>query len=79
MDGTKALATKGPEGPGMTVKPDTIIAGMDQVAVDSYTLGLSTWNGKAYKPGDVKHISSAHALQIGEMNLDKLNIKKLEV
>jgi uncharacterized protein (DUF362 family) len=79
MDGTKALATKGPEGPGMTVNLDTIIAGTDQVAVDSYTLGLSTWNGKAYNPGDVKHISNAHALQIGEMNLDKLNIKKLEI
>ena len=79
MDGTKALATKGPEGPGMTVKPDTIIAGTDQVAVDSYTLGLSTWNGKAYNPSDVKHISLANALKIGEMNLDKLKIKKLEI
>ena len=79
MDGTKALTTKGPEGPGMTVNTKVIIAGTDQVAVDSYTLGLSTWNGRAYSPGDVRHISAAHALQIGEMNLEKLNVKKMEV
>jgi uncharacterized protein (DUF362 family) len=79
MDATRALVTKGPTGPGMTVKPEIIIAGTDQVAVDSYTLSLSSWNGRTYSPVDVKHIALANALQVGEMNLDKLNIKKMEV
>lgn len=79
MDATRALATKGPTGPGMTVNPETIIVGTDQVAVDSYTLSLSSWNGRSLNPKDVRHISLANALQVGEINLDKLNIKKMEV
>ncbi|MCL4419700.1 DUF362 domain-containing protein [Patescibacteria group bacterium] len=79
MDATRALVTKGPTGPGMTIKPEIIIAGTDQVAVDSYALSLSSWNGRTYSPGDVKHIALANALKVGEMNLDKLNIKKMEV
>jgi len=79
MDATRALATKGPTGPGMTVNPETIIVGTDQVAVDSYTLSLSSWNGRSLNPKDVRHIALANALQVGEINLDKLNIKKMEV
>ncbi|MGB9594665.1 MAG: DUF362 domain-containing protein, partial [Candidatus Poribacteria bacterium] len=79
MDATRALTTKGPTGPGMTVNPETIIVGTDQVAVDSYTLGLSSWNGRSLNPKDVKHIALANALQVGEINLDKLNIKKIEI
>ncbi len=79
MDATRALTTKGPTGPGMTVNPETVIVGTDQVAVDSYTLSLSSWNGRSLNPKDVRHIVLANALQIGEISLDKLNIKKIEI
>ncbi|MEK7398110.1 MAG: DUF362 domain-containing protein [Candidatus Poribacteria bacterium] len=79
MDATRALVTKGPTGPGMTVKPEIIITGTDQVAVDSYTLSLSSWNGRTYNPVDVKHIALANALKVGEMNLDKLNVNYLRL
>ena len=79
MDATSVLTTRGPEGPGMTEKLDTIIAGTDPVAVDSYTITLTNWNGRKYAPVDVKHIVAASEMKLGEMNLDKLKIKKSEV
>jgi len=79
MDGTNALITKGPEGPGTTIKPNAIIVGTDQVSVDSYTLSLSSWNGRSLSPSDIRHISLANEMKMGEMNLDKLNIKKIEI
>jgi len=79
MDCTRALTTKGPEGPGITIKPETIIAGTDQVAVDSYTLSLSSWNNRSLLPSDVRHIALAGEMQVGEMNLGKLSINKSEI
>lgn len=78
MDGTKALTTRGPEGPGNTEELNTIIAGTDLVAVDSYTATLARWNGKGYTPKDIKHIAAAGAMQLGEMDLSKLSIKVIE-
>ena len=78
LDGTKALTTRGPEGPGNTKELNTIIAGTDPVAVDSYAVTLSRWNNRGYAPKDVKHIAAASAMGLGEMNLDKLNIKHSE-
>lgn len=79
VDATRVLTTRGPEGPGATVKLDTIIAGLDPVAVDSYCLGLSTWNGRKLEPKDVKHISIANSMQIGDMDLSKKIIKHVEL
>ena len=79
VDGTKILTTRGPEGPGRTVELNTIVAGADPVAVDAYAVTLSRWNNRGYAPKDVKHIAAASAMQLGEMNLDKLNIKKIEI
>ena len=79
VDGTRILTTRGPEGPGRTAELNTVIAGTDPVAADSYAVTLSRWNGRGYAPKDVKHIAAAGAMQLGEMDLDKLNVKKMEV
>ncbi len=77
MDASKALITRGPEGPGRTEKLNTIICGIDPVAIDAYTVTLSSWNGKKYKPQDIKHISLAHEMKLGKIDIEKLNIKEL--
>jgi uncharacterized protein (DUF362 family) len=79
MDATQALITRGPEGPGRTVKLDTIIAGTDPVAVDSYTVTLARWNNRGYAPADVKHIAAASAMGIGEMDIEKLKVRKMSL
>lgn len=77
MDASKALITRGPEGPGRTEKLNTIISGTDPVAVDAYTVTLSSWNGRKYNPKDIRHISSAYEMKLGEIDIEKLNIKRL--
>jgi len=79
VDGTRALTTKGPEGPGRTFSLNTIVAGIDPVAVDSYAVKLSLWNGRRYDPQDVKHIAAARDMNLGEMDLSKINIEEINL
>ncbi len=79
VDGTRILTTRGPQGPGSTIKLNTVIAGADPVAADSYAVTLSHWNGRRYAPKDIKHIAAANAMQLGEMDLNRLNIREMEI
>ncbi len=78
MDCTRILITNGPIGPGETKKLDLIIAGTDSVAIDAYTVKLSKWNGRIYNPADIKHIELANRMQIGEIDVNKLKIKRIQ-
>jgi len=79
MDATKALIIGGPQGPGRTKSLNTVICGTDPVAVDSYTVTLARWNNRGYTPADVKHIAAANAMGVGEMNIEKLSVKELNL
>ncbi|UCE19666.1 MAG: DUF362 domain-containing protein [Gemmatimonadota bacterium] len=74
MDANRILLTNGPGGPGQTREDKTVIAGTDQVAVDTYTATLFNLT-----PRDVPHIQMAYELGVGEANLKKLNIKEFPV
>ncbi len=78
VDATKILTTGGPQGPGRAEKLNTIVAGTDPVATDSYAVTLSAWNNRQYAPKDVEHIAAASAMGLGEMDISKLNIKQIE-
>ncbi|MHA1566213.1 MAG: DUF362 domain-containing protein [Alphaproteobacteria bacterium] len=75
LDATRALITGGPGGPGEIKNLGTIVGGFDQVAIDSYTVGLSTWNGRTYKPQDIPHIRFAAELGVGSMDVSGAVIK----
>jgi uncharacterized protein (DUF362 family) len=74
LDASRALATGGPTGPGRIVTPQTIVAGIDPVAVDALGVGLVEWYGQKLKPSEVKHIVAAHDMRLGSMNVDQMNI-----
>jgi uncharacterized protein (DUF362 family) len=74
LDASRALATGGPAGPGRIVTPQTIVAGIDPVAVDALGVGLVEWYGQKLKPSEVKHIVAAHDMRLGSMNVDQMNI-----
>ncbi len=74
LDASRALATGGPTGPGRIVTPQTIVAGIDPVAVDALGVGLVEWYGQKLKPSEVKHIVAAHDMGLGSMNVDQMNI-----
>jgi uncharacterized protein (DUF362 family) len=68
------VITNGPHGPGELLKPQKVIAGTDPVAIDSYGASLFGYNQK-----DILVLVKAHAHGIGEMDLEKLNIKEMEI
>lgn len=79
LDATRALMTNGPGGPGRTKQLDTIVAGTDPVAVDSYATTLAPWYGRTFTGRQVKYILAASQLGLGQIDLDKLRIEKASV
>ena len=75
VDATRALATRGPQGPGKVLNLNTIIAGRDPVAVDSYTVEL-TWSKWNLTGKNVEHLVKSAEMGLGEIDTSKLNILK---
>ncbi len=79
VDASRALTTGGPAGPGLVTEPKTIIAGTDPVAVDAVAVGVAEWYGKKMAPEQVQHIAAAHAMGLGTMQLERIEIKRAAV
>lgn len=76
IDASRALITGGPSGPGKVERLDTIIAGVDPVAVDTYGVSITRWYNKKFEAINVKHLMAAYRMGLGNINLDQLRIKK---
>jgi uncharacterized protein (DUF362 family) len=72
MDANRILLTNGPSGPGETRDDLTVIAGIDPVAVDSYT---TTLFGR--EASEIGHIRYAYDQGVGEIDLKKLNVQEI--
>ena len=70
-----ALVTNGPSGPGKTEECNTVVASADPVAADSYTVGIARWYNKEFKGTQVKHIKNAFDMGLGEIDIDKMDVK----
>ena len=77
IDGTRALLTNGPTGPGDVATPNRIVAGRNVVSVDAYGLGLAQFNNKQMTVADVKHIELAGKAGLGKVDVGSLNVKKI--
>ena len=76
LDATRALVTGGPTGPGKIQELNTIIASTDPLAVDAYTASLVNWNNRSTDAQSIKHLAYAAKIGVGEIDLDKIKIKK---
>ena len=76
VDATRALTSGGPGGPGKTVILNKAVAGIDPVAVDSYTVGIAQWYKKSWTGNQVKYIKAAAALGLGEIDTARMQIKE---
>ncbi len=76
LDATIVLIDGGPAGPGKVQLLNTIIAGVDPVAVDSYAVTLTNWYGKRFQPKNIKHLVNAYNMGLGQINLKRLSIKR---
>lgn len=76
LDAVRILTANGPQGGSLAdvKKLDTIIVGVDQVAIDSYGATLFGMKGS-----DLGYVTIGHKIGLGQMDLSKLHIKKLQV
>jgi uncharacterized protein (DUF362 family) len=72
MDANHVLLTNGPGGPGRVQVANEVIAGVDPVAMDTFT----TDRYFDLRPDRVGHLGIAYDLGIGEIDLAKLKIKE---
>ena len=74
VDATEFIITNGPFGPGELIIPQKVVAGTDRVGIDAYCCTL--WD---LVPDDIIMIKQAHEHGIGEMDMNKLNIKEISL
>lgn len=76
LDAVRILTSNGPQGGSLddVKKRDTVIVGVDQVAVDSYGATLFGMKGS-----ELEYVRIADRRGIGKMDLSKLKIKKINV
>jgi len=77
LDAIRILKTGGPRGPGDVEPFGGIVVGIDPVAVDAYAVGLSTWNGRTYRPSQIAYIRHAEAHGLGTSKLETLRIEEV--
>jgi uncharacterized protein (DUF362 family) len=76
LDAVRILTANGPQGGDLAdvKRMDTVIVGVDQVAVDSYGATLFGMKGS-----DLSYVKAAASAGSGTMDLSKLKIRKLDV
>jgi uncharacterized protein (DUF362 family) len=71
VDVTRALLTGGPGGPGKVQELNTIVAGLDPVAVDAHVVRMAPWLNRSLTVRQVAHISAAYRLGLGQIDLEQ--------
>lgn len=76
LDAVRILTANGPQGGSLSdvKKMDTVIVGVDQVAVDSFGATLFGMKGS-----DLEYVKIADNMGLGKMDISKLNIKRINV
>jgi uncharacterized protein (DUF362 family) len=76
LDALRVLTANGPTGGNLAdvKRKDTIVAGVDQVAVDAFAATLL-----GLKPADISYVVEAQARGLGTMNFESLAPLRLEV
>jgi len=79
LDGSRALVTGGPSGPGTVTFPNTILAGTDPVAVDAVGVSLAEWYNQKIPASGILHIAAAHQMGLGTMLHEEISILRKQV
>ena len=74
VDATEFITTNGPGGPGFIIRPQKVVAGTDRVAIDAYCCSLWGLKGE-----EIIAIKQAYDHKLGEINLNKVKIKEIQI
>jgi uncharacterized protein (DUF362 family) len=78
IDASRVLLNGGPTGPGPVSKEGRLFASTDIVAVDSVVTSRYDFGGRTLTPGEIAHLQAAHDNGVGEIDLDMVQIVKLD-
>ena len=79
VDASRVLLNGGPTGPGPIVKDNRIFASTDILALDAVVTARYSFGGKTLTAKEVRHLRAAHESGIGEIDLKKIDLKKVKV
>jgi len=77
IDASRVLLSGGPTGPGPIVDSGRLFAGRDIVAVDAVVTSRYAFGGKSLRPSDVAHLRAAAENGVGEIDLQRITVKKV--
>ena len=72
FDGTEVIVTNGPSGPGKLIKPQTVFAGTDRVAMDVFGANLIGLKGE-----EILATRMAHEHGLGRLDLANVKIQEV--
>jgi uncharacterized protein (DUF362 family) len=78
VDASRVLLNNGPVGPGPIENANKIYASTDMVALDSIVIARHNFGGKSISAKDIPHISASYKNGVGEYDLNKIIVEKLE-
>jgi uncharacterized protein (DUF362 family) len=76
-DASRVLLQGGPIGPGPVVEDNRLFVSRDIVAVDSVVTHRYSFGGKSNSALNVAHIWAAYENGMGEIDIDKIDIRKI--
>ncbi len=77
IDASRVLLNGGPTGPGPIIQENRIFASRDIVAVDAVVSSRYNFAEKSLSPNDIAHLRAAAENGVGEINLEKISVKKI--
>jgi uncharacterized protein (DUF362 family) len=78
IDARRVLLNGGPTGPGPVIEGDGLFASTDIVALDSIVASRYDFGGKTMKGRDVAHLVAAHKNGVGEIDPEKIDLRKID-
>ena len=79
IDASRVLLTGGPTGPGSVIEENRIFASTDILALDSVVAGRYAFGGKTLTANEVRHLRAAYDNGVGEIDIEKIDLRKAKV
>lgn len=79
IDASRVLLNGGPTGPGPVTRDNRIFASTDILALDSIVTARYAFGGKTLTAREVPHLRAAYDNGVGEIDIKKIDLKKVKV
>lgn len=79
INASMVMVDSGPGGPGTLLPLNTVVAGTNPVETDAVMVSLCNWEGRKYRPDEIKHLKAESDLGLGRIDLGQIKYSKLKV